>query len=142
MLRHLKALQARFAHGDTFLTTTEEDPDEDLLLAMTLRDCSLFFRYEMLDADENGDVGDVGDGAEDGKLRFKLLDLKLADLDRKAASKIPSWQETERGLIDGGWYEGKKEMPHCFLKRAPLDGEPADEAKLKNEKALGAVYEE
>ena len=131
VLRHLRALQAKFGHSDTFLTTTEEKPDNDLLLAMTLRDCSLFFRYEMLD-----------DGGADSRLKVKLLDFKLADLDRKTPSKIPSWQETESGLIEGGWYEGKKDMPYCLLRRAALDDGSVDETKLKDEQALGAVYEE
>ncbi|KAH7374720.1 inositol-pentakisphosphate 2-kinase [Plectosphaerella cucumerina] len=138
LLRYLRALQARFAHGGTFLTTTEDNPDEDLLLAMTLRDCSLFFRYEVLedDAEVNGQV-------KEKPMRFRLLDFKLADLDKKSPSKIPSWQETERGLIDGGWYDGKKDMPHCRLKRGPLDeGDGVDTSRLKDHQGLGAVYEE
>ncbi|KAH6693694.1 inositol-pentakisphosphate 2-kinase [Plectosphaerella plurivora] len=137
LLRYLRALQARLAHGGTFLTTTEDNPDEDLLLAMTLRDCSLFFRYELL-ADEKKAKSNTKQ-----PLRFRLLDFKLADLDKKSPSKIPSWQETERGLIDGGWYEGKKDMPHCRLKRGPLDeGDGVDTTRLKDHRGLGAVYEE
>ncbi|KAG7124960.1 hypothetical protein HYQ45_013468 [Verticillium longisporum] len=92
-LRFLRDLQARFARRDTFLATTPAAPDEDLLVAMTLRDCSLFFRYE--------------DG-EDGALR--LLDFTLADLDKKTPAKIPSWQKTERELIDGGWLKDASKL--------------------------------
>lgn len=142
ILRHLRALQARFAHRETFLTAREDAPDMDLLLAMTLRDCSLFFRYEMLDDAEGANGCANGASAKGGKLRFKLLDFKLADLDRKAPSKIPSWQETERELIDDGWYQGRQDMPHCLLKRAALGDQAVDETRLKDERALGVVYEE
>ncbi|KAL9944339.1 hypothetical protein ACHAQF_003945 [Verticillium nonalfalfae] len=127
-LRFLRDLQARFARRDTFLATTAAAPDEDLLVAMTLRDCSLFFRYE--------------DG-EDGALR--LLDFTLADLDKKTPSKIPSWQKTERELIDGGWYEGKRGcgMPNCYLKEGRTEDETkADVTRLKDASKLGVAYRE
>ncbi|EEY22806.1 predicted protein [Verticillium alfalfae VaMs.102] len=127
-LRFLRDLQARFARRDTFLATTAAAPDEDLLVAMTLRDCSLFFRYE--------------DG-EDGALR--LLDFTLADLDKKMPSKIPSWQKTERELIDGGWYEGKRGcgMPNCYLKEGRTeDVTRADETRLKDASRLGMAYKD
>ncbi|PNH27503.1 hypothetical protein BJF96_g9140 [Verticillium dahliae] len=127
-LRFLRDLQARFARRDTFLATTPAAPDEDLLVAMTLRDCSLFFRYE--------------DG-EDGALR--LLDFTLADLDKKTPAKIPSWQKTERELIDGGWYEGKQGcgMPNCYLKEGRAEDETrADVTRLKDASKLGVAYRE
>ncbi|CRK08075.1 hypothetical protein BN1708_009802 [Verticillium longisporum] len=127
-LRFLRDLQSRFARRDTFLATTAAAPDEDLLVAMTLRDCSLFFRYE--------------DG-EDGALR--LLDFRLADLDKKTPAKIPSWQKTERELIDGGWYEGKQGcgMPNCYLKEGRAEDETrADVARLKDASELGVAYRE
>ncbi|KAM0334345.1 hypothetical protein ACHAQA_001370 [Verticillium albo-atrum] len=128
VLRGLRDLQARYARRDTFLSTTVEKPDEDLLVAMTLRDCSMFFRYE---------------DREDGTLR--LLDFTLADLDKKTPVKIPSWQETERELIDGGWYEGKKGdgMPDCYLKGGQgEDQRRADMSKLKNKSILGRPFKE
>ncbi|KAM0286232.1 hypothetical protein ACHAQH_000959 [Verticillium albo-atrum] len=128
VLRFLRDLQGRFARRDTFLSTTVEEPDQDLLVAMTLRDCSLFFRYEH---------------CEDGTLR--LLDFTLADLDKKTPTKIPSWQKTERGLIDGGWYEGKKGcgMPDCYLKGEQRgDERKADSTRLKDTSKLGKTYKE
>ncbi|KAF3355001.1 Gephyrin [Verticillium dahliae VDG1] len=114
-------------HGHAERIFRGEDA-RDLLVAMTLRDCSLFFRYE--------------DG-EDGALR--LLDFTLADLDKKTPAKIPSWQKTERELIDGGWYEGKQGcgMPNCYLKEGRAEDETrADVTRLKDASKLGVAYRE
>ncbi|KAF2103641.1 hypothetical protein NA57DRAFT_69855 [Rhizodiscina lignyota] len=60
---------------------------DDLELAMTLRDCTIFAR---LTWEPSGP-----------------LELRLADLDRKDwRTRLERWCATERALIDGGWYEG------------------------------------
>ncbi|KAK0661256.1 inositol-pentakisphosphate 2-kinase [Cercophora samala] len=77
----------------------------NLELAMTLRDCSLFLR-----------ISSLGDGT--GQPR---IEAKLADLDKKnAAKKKHHWEELERNLVEGGFYEGKetpREETNCLLER-------------------------
>jgi inositol-pentakisphosphate 2-kinase len=58
----------------------------DTLLGMTVRDCSVFIRYNTGSSEIEADV-------------------KLADLDMKSA-KLEKWADIERQLIDGGWYTG------------------------------------
>ncbi len=66
--------------------------DPKFALAMTLRDCTCFVR---IPADPS-----------------RPVEAKLADLDKKnAAAKMESWQEMERRLIEGGFYEGKEGLP-------------------------------
>ncbi|TAQ90366.1 hypothetical protein B7494_g1309 [Chlorociboria aeruginascens] len=63
------------------------DPnDEDFLVAMTLRDCTLFIKVP---EDEN-----------------RPIVAKLGDLDLKSGLKMQYWRETERALIKEGWYMG------------------------------------
>ncbi|ROT38323.1 hypothetical protein SODALDRAFT_340474 [Sodiomyces alkalinus F11] len=140
LLPHLRNLQNRLAGpgcADAFWASSRDDPDPDLLLSMTLRDCSLFFRYE---------------ARPHGALR--MLDFKLADLDRKVAAKVPRWQDTERQLVEGGWYEGKQKqaqagsgemfLPRCYLREVQeagsepdFDAIPVDMTKLKDVSSLG-----
>lgn len=58
---------------------------------MTLRDCTVFLRFSA-DGDWSGDEGEV--------------EARLGDLDLKSPDKAGYWEETERGLVEGGWYEG------------------------------------
>lgn len=144
LLPHLRNLQNRLAGpgcADAFWASTRDDPDPDLLLSMTLRDCSLFLRYE---------------ARPDGSLR--MLDFKLADLDRKVPTKVPRWQDIERRLNEGGWYEGKQRastgsdellVPRCYLKEVweagcmpAFDAVPVDLARLKDVSLLGVPYRE
>lgn len=73
----------------------------DQELNMTLRDCTCFLR---IPADST-----------------QPAEARLGDLDRKnGAAKRAYWDEIERRLVDGGYYEGK-EVPHqttaCWLER-------------------------
>jgi inositol-pentakisphosphate 2-kinase len=62
----------------------------DTLLGMAVRDCSVFIKYEI------------------GHSKIEA-DVKLADLDIKSA-KTKKWADTERQLIDGGWYTGTENV--------------------------------
>ncbi|KAL2752453.1 hypothetical protein ACRALDRAFT_1077728 [Sodiomyces alcalophilus JCM 7366] len=142
LLPHLRNLQNRLAGpgcADAFWASSRDHPDPDLLLSMTLRDCSLFLRYE---------------ARPDGSLC--MLDFKFADLDRKVPTKVPRWQDMERRLVEGGWYEGKQQArpgpgemvwPRCYLKEVreagsmpDFDAVPVDLARLKDVSALGVPY--
>lgn len=77
-------------------TAANDDGDDDdthdprFPLAMTLRDCTCFVR---IPADPS-----------------RPVEAKLADLDKKnRAAKLGYWQEMERRLVDGGYYEGREE---------------------------------
>lgn len=61
--------------------------DERFLIAMTLRDCSLYFRFPLHD-----------NGTE--------IEARIGDLDLKLPSKAQYWRETEEALINGGYYMG------------------------------------
>ncbi|KAK0736959.1 inositol-pentakisphosphate 2-kinase [Apiosordaria backusii] len=86
---------------------SEHDPSSgvDLELAMTLRDCSLFLRI----SSPEGGSGEV------------KIEAKLADLDKKNATKKKHhWEELERNLVEGGFYDGKetpREETDCLLER-------------------------
>lgn len=60
------------------------------LVGMTVRDCSVFTRYDTKTSEIEAEV-------------------KLADLDMKSA-KLKKWADTERQLIDGGWYTGTEDL--------------------------------
>ena len=66
----------------------EEERTSKLCKAMTLRDCTLFLLKRA-----NGDV-----------------EARLGDLDLKHADKLARWQETERSLYAGRWYEGRDKV--------------------------------
>lgn len=62
---------------------------ENLELAMTLRDCSIFMRFDW-----------AGE---------RPIEVKLADLDRKDwTTRLERWRSTEKRLLDGGWYTGEE----------------------------------
>ncbi|KAK0646450.1 inositol-pentakisphosphate 2-kinase [Cercophora newfieldiana] len=82
------------------LAADPEDPD--FQLAMTLRDCSGFVR---IPADADAPV-----------------EARFADLDKKnREAKLEYWRATERGLIEGGYYEGREEegrvKTNCLFER-------------------------
>lgn len=58
----------------------------DLLISMTLRDCSLFLHMPT----------DLS----------KPITARIGDLDMKSRLKIREWAKKERELIDEGWYQG------------------------------------
>ncbi|KAK0722464.1 inositol-pentakisphosphate 2-kinase [Lasiosphaeria miniovina] len=80
-------------------------PNGELQLAMTLRDCTCFVRVSGEGEDEDGRV-----------------EAKIADLDKKnGEAKMGYWQETERQLIDGGYYDGTEEprqVTNCQVERS------------------------
>ncbi|PQE19831.1 inositol-pentakisphosphate 2-kinase protein [Rutstroemia sp. NJR-2017a WRK4] len=63
----------------------ERNKRENLQVAMTLRDCSFYMRF---DKDDN------------------LLETRIGDLDFKSADKVGEWRRKERELRDEGWYLG------------------------------------
>jgi inositol-pentakisphosphate 2-kinase len=62
----------------------------DVLIGMTVRDCSVFVRYNMDKSKTEAEV-------------------KLADLDMKSA-RLEKWADIERQLIGGGWYTGDENV--------------------------------
>lgn len=76
--------------------------DENFLCAMTLRDCSVYLRFP-------SDAEDVD------------VEARIGDLDLKSKDKKQYWQDTEKALIDGGWYQGLEEDKQpltCQLSRS------------------------
>lgn len=76
--------------------------DEDMCVAMTLRDCSVFVRFPV----------DGGPATE----------FRLGDLDLKCAKKLPFWRHHENSLVQEGWYTGKEKASErqplgCHLNR-------------------------
>lgn len=76
-----------------------EEAVQDYLLAMTLRDCTLFLRFPL-----DGSAGP---------------EVVVADLDRKVPEgiqvremrKVRGWAERERGMVDEGFYHGVELLP-------------------------------
>ncbi|KAK2625407.1 hypothetical protein QTJ16_004719 [Diplocarpon rosae] len=67
------------------------DPDlsnEKLLVAMTLRDCTIFVKF----------LAAVDPGED--------IEARIGDLDVKSPQKAAYWRETEMPLIAEGWYTG------------------------------------
>jgi inositol-pentakisphosphate 2-kinase len=61
--------------------------DENFLVAMTLRDCTVFVRFPP-----------EGSGRE--------IEARLGDLDVKSSRKKDYWRSIELPLIEEGWYAG------------------------------------
>ena len=105
LLGRLKALQAIHCHVG--LQDFDAGADDDISLAMTLRDCSVFVKIEA-----SGE-------------KVEILDVKLADLDLKSTDrdKREKWINMERRLVEEGWYEGKmapdivKDEVVCWVSR-------------------------
>ncbi|KAF2086335.1 hypothetical protein K490DRAFT_66887 [Saccharata proteae CBS 121410] len=95
LLTTLHNLQKRFDPGG-ILEMTETTPSDEFLLAMTLRDCSLYV-----------------------KVYQKDIEARLGDLDPKVAKggKLQQWQGIERRLLDESWYLGEDET--CALSKLP-----------------------
>ncbi|KAK1750739.1 inositol-pentakisphosphate 2-kinase [Echria macrotheca] len=92
LLPRLQSLQTSLdKSGPLAAHLTPQVPDENLQLAMTLRDCSVFVRIST----------STTTGGE-----YKV-EARLADLDKKNwAAKLGYWRDTERDLVVGGFYEG------------------------------------
>lgn len=102
LIRRLKEYQMEFDRTGVF----DANPlDENFLVAMTLRDCTLFLR-----------MSDESD----------TIEARLGDLDLKCSSKISEWKKTEQELIQGGWYEGTEDEAYrqpnmCALARSEMN---------------------
>jgi len=66
-----------------------DENDENFLTIMTLRDCTVFLRFQ-----------------GDGKDPNTKIEARIGDLDLKSPDKKGYWYETEKQLIDEGWYHG------------------------------------
>ncbi|KAH8591806.1 inositol-pentakisphosphate 2-kinase [Bisporella sp. PMI_857] len=64
-----------------------EEPDEHFLVAMTLRDCTVFLRFPLDDSQPCTE-----------------MEARLGDMDLKSKDKQGYWYEMEKQLIDDGWY--------------------------------------
>ncbi|MCJ1311727.1 Inositol-pentakisphosphate 2-kinase [Agyrium rufum] len=83
LLTKLRDLQTKY-DPKSFLDESEDQDEENIRLAMTLRDCTLFLKIRR----------DSG----------KVLEARLGDLDLKSSKKLAHWKAVERQLIDSGWY--------------------------------------
>jgi inositol-pentakisphosphate 2-kinase len=83
LLERLKNMQALWDQKGPLEADVE---DQNFLVSMTLRDCTVFLR---LPNDET-----------------KEIEARIGDLDLKSPGKKEYWQNTERALIEEGWYEG------------------------------------
>jgi inositol-pentakisphosphate 2-kinase len=74
--------------------------DDNLRLAMTLRDCSMFIKISYNTAG------------------VTAIESKLGDLDFKSAEKIVDWMDKEKQLLqDSSYTKSVKEGPICWLQR-------------------------
>ncbi|KAJ5054500.1 uncharacterized protein L3040_000773 [Drepanopeziza brunnea f. sp. 'multigermtubi'] len=84
LLRRLRDCQQAM---DTQGVMQPDLSNEKLLVAMTLRDCTVFVRFP------DGPIRDV-----------RRLEARIGDLDVKSPDKAKYWKDTERPLIEEGWY--------------------------------------
>ncbi|KAH7396023.1 inositol-pentakisphosphate 2-kinase [Cadophora sp. MPI-SDFR-AT-0126] len=75
-----------------------ETASEELRVAMTLRDCSVFVR-----------LGEFVEGPGDSEGEGEEVEARIGDLDVKSPEKLAYWKETERVLVEEGWYAGREE---------------------------------
>ncbi|KAI4159184.1 MAG: hypothetical protein LQ342_006767 [Letrouitia transgressa] len=108
LLQRLRELQTNLDKVGPLMADTQS---QDFLLAMTLRDCTLFLKIP------NQDVsGSKGQQAPDA-----VIEARLGDLDVKSPSggKAEYWKKTEQSLIDEGWYtcteQGSVKETICLL---------------------------
>ncbi|KAK0101254.1 Inositol-pentakisphosphate 2-kinase [Cadophora gregata] len=114
-LKRLRDVQlAMDKHG---ILAAEAPASEELRVAMTVRDCSVFVRLN-LEGDLTIGSGEsqkrVGEGGGDGlggngKREEEELEARIGDLDVKSPEKLGYWKETERVLVEEGWYAGRVE---------------------------------
>lgn len=92
LLQQLRKYQTQYDATGILAVADGEEPPPDYLLAMTLRDCTLFIRAPQ-------------------SLRSDPVEVRLADLDAKRAHphKVIKWRENERSLTDEGWYTNEEE---------------------------------
>lgn len=125
LLHRLKKLQKQ--HDPTFgpQVSPVHLENKHFLIAMTLRDCSVFLRFHF---------------------DTKQLEARIGDLDLKSPLKKNEWQRCESELINEGWYTGT-EVYEAPLSKQPdgcklNDGFISDMAnKLKNVRHAGSSAE-
>lgn len=88
LLQRLRDIQDKMDSKGVLDADTD---DPNLLVAMTLRDCTVFVRFP--DDPSNDD---------------SAVEARLGDLDLKGKGKEEYWKSLERALIEEGWYEGKE----------------------------------
>ena len=97
LLRRLRDVQlAMDRHG----VLAAETASEELRVAMTVRDCSVFVRLGGSTIEWGGRGGEESDGE---------VEARIGDLDVKSPEKLEYWKETERVLVEEGWYGGRVE---------------------------------
>lgn len=80
----------------------DENANEKLRVAMTVRDCSVFVRLpDSSPVTGSGSAERTRKGEGEGE-----VEARMGDLDVKSPDKLAYWQETERVLIEEGWYAG------------------------------------
>lgn len=92
LLPKLKRLQAELDPKGVLI----EPHHDDLKIAMTLRDCTVYLRFNQ------------NDGNRHDKLQQLEADARLGDLDLKSSAKVTYWLTMERNLINEGWYTGNE----------------------------------
>lgn len=99
--------------------------DNKFLVAMTLRDCSVFLRLP-----------------DDDELPFEA---RIGDLDLKSPAKAEYWKSIERPLIEEGWYMGTEKEEdrqpiNCALYPHRWDSE-SPESPAKTSRSLEESFE-
>lgn len=97
LLRRLRQLQTQYDPNGVLSIKDEDDEALDgLQTAMTLRDCTCFVRLPIQNIEK--------------------AKVKLADLDKKnGKAKLQYWKDSERELIDGGFYVDAGMATKCLL---------------------------
>jgi inositol-pentakisphosphate 2-kinase len=89
LLERLRDLQMML---DPIGVLDNDKNDENFRAAMTLRDCTVFIRLPKEEEE------------------WHLAEARIGDLDLKSPDKAGYWKETERALIDEGWYAGTERL--------------------------------
>ena len=112
LLRSLRDAQVRLDPRGILCLPEGDVPSMEFLTATTLRDCTLFIRVRK---------ERWSDEAFSVETRLGDLDLKEPEI-----GKIRHWRETERSLVEGGWYAGRSEETVCLLARTGVDVPPTN----------------
>jgi inositol-pentakisphosphate 2-kinase len=98
LLQHLRRTQIQLdPHGiraRDIQKATNPDFEANIMLAMTMRDTSMYIKVDY----SNPEFGQSGSDDDDD------IECKLGDLDSKAEGKLDDWEKKEKTLINGGWY--------------------------------------
>ncbi|KAL3424940.1 Inositol-pentakisphosphate 2-kinase [Phlyctema vagabunda] len=98
LIRDLRAAQK---HADIKGVLEGTANNEDLLVAMTLRDCSLYLHLPTESS--------------------LPIEARLGDLDLKSRDKADKWKEAERCLIEDGWYQGTEKVVTALPNQCALN---------------------